>query len=111
MWWVSVPRIMKKRLLFHSDSKFVFIAKIRFGSLGGIVMQTVAKLHTHGFIMNLPPALHVNSIGMTTFPTSKGNFPEKKTKRRTPPPELAATHMADDLIAPAASPQDWNALR
>ena len=72
-------------------------------------LRLIAKPVNRRIIIDLPPDMDEGTVEVIVLASQK-TLPEK-TKRRTPPAELADTVLYDDLIAPAVPESDWEALQ
>ena len=72
-------------------------------------LRLIAKPINRRIIIDLPPDMDEGTVEVIVLASQK-TLPEK-TKRRTPPAELADTVLYDDLIAPAVPESDWEALQ
>nr|VFJ53655.1 MAG: hypothetical protein BECKDK2373C_GA0170839_10407 [Candidatus Kentron sp. DK]VFJ57421.1 MAG: hypothetical protein BECKDK2373B_GA0170837_106613 [Candidatus Kentron sp. DK] len=72
-------------------------------------MRMIAEPRNHHVTIELPQALCRGAVEITVLPVSDSQV--RNQKRRTPPPELASTWIADDLIAPTTVPDEWNVLQ
>ncbi len=61
-------------------------------------------------MIELPADMDADTVEVIVLSTKKTS-PKKRGKRRRPPTELEGTTIHDDLIAPAVSEGEWDALQ
>jgi len=76
-------------------------------------LRLIAEPKNHQLIIDLPPSMNQRRLEVIVMPaTSIEQTPVVSTRRRKPSVLLAGTvSLGDDLITPAVTEADWDALK
>jgi hypothetical protein len=72
-------------------------------------LRLTTKPVNRRIIIDLPPEMDVDTVEVIVL--ASGKLRQENKKHRMPPSKLADTQIFDDLIAPAVSEKEWDALR
>lgn len=73
-------------------------------------LRTIEQVLDHRLTIDLPEYLWKKRVEVIIMPLDDNEKPTKAARRK-PSPLLAATRITGDIIAPAALPEEWEALK
>ncbi len=74
-------------------------------------IRDTAEVNDHILTLRLPDSFHAKRVEVIVIAMPDDPPTVESARRRTPSPDLAGTRLLDNLVVPAASEAEWDALK
>jgi hypothetical protein len=74
-------------------------------------IRETAEVNDHIVTLRLPDSFNAKRVEVIVIAIADEQPITEPARRRAPSPELAGTRLLDDLMVPAASDSEWDALK